>query len=247
MSRLAVAVMTIVLAGSGYATSSTLPDLTESYIFSPAGKLTALRAGATYQASKLPLTFRVTPPDGGWAGAQWKANTFTSDEIEHRHLTCASSPAVCKPPYYGWVALARGAGGAAGPPRALILVMTSYSRTPSVRSAVAALHRGHGVTYEPAARVKLAGLQGVQFDGQTLGAHHLFIPFSPPSHGAAGAGAGDLIAVDGPGHPFRFVVLNVRGQTVVVFLGSLVLSPSEFATFLPDADHILATLRFPGG
>ncbi len=39
------------LAASAAATTPKLPDMPQSYIFTPAGKLTTLRAGVTYQAS----------------------------------------------------------------------------------------------------------------------------------------------------------------------------------------------------
>ena len=73
----------------------------------------------------------------------------------------------------------------------------------------------------------------------------MFIPFTPPSHGAAGGGAADLIEMDGADHPFRFDVLNVRGKTVVVLVGSLVLSPDAFPAFRAKADRLLSSLRFP--
>lgn len=47
--------------------------------------------------------------------------------------------------------------------------MTAYARTPSVAATVTGLRtRGHGATYEPASPVKVAGLPGVQFDGQRI-------------------------------------------------------------------------------
>lgn len=57
---------------------------------SQAGKLIPLKAGVTYQASKLPLALRVTSPDAScWLGAQWKSSA------RGEHST--------KPPYFGWV------------------------------------------------------------------------------------------------------------------------------------------------
>ena len=121
----------------------------------------------------------MTPPDAGWTGAQWKANTFTPDEIERRHLKCSSSPAVCRPPYFGWVAIAKGGASPAPAPQALILIMTGYSRTPTVATTVANLRtRGHGATYGPATMVKVAGFTGTRFDGRLVGPKHVFVPFS---------------------------------------------------------------------
>ena len=85
----------------------------------------------------------------------------------------------------------------------------------------------------------------LEFDGQTTGGKHFFIPFGPPSHGAAGSAA-DLVAMDGAGHPFHFDVIDVRGRTVVVLVGSLVLAPEAFTAFLAKADVLLQSLRFPG-
>jgi hypothetical protein len=248
MRTLRLTSLVVVLAGLGSLTaagSATLPDIPVSYLFSPAGRLTPLRAGVPYQASKFPIALRLTPPNGSWGGAQWKANQFPPSEIALRHLTCSSNPKVCAPPYYGWVTLGQGFS-LAGPPRSLIVVMSSFSRTPSVATTVANLHRGTNVEYQSASQVKVGGFAGVQFDGQTAGARHAFIPFTPPAPGhALGDGAGDAIWIEGVGHPFRYIVLNVRGKTVVVMIGSLVMSPDEFAVYLPKTDAIVGSLRFP--
>ena len=58
-----------------------------------------------------------------------------------------------------------------------------------------------------------------------------------------------LIREHGPRIDFpwlRFTILNVRGKTVVVFVGRYSwMSADQFAAFLPKADRILASLRFP--
>jgi len=122
--------------------------------------------------------------------------------------------------------------------------MTGFDKSPSVPATVAALHRGNGVVYEPSVKTKLGGFAATQFAGHTVAAEHYFIPFSAPSHGAAGTTA-DGIEVRGAGHPFRFSVLNVRGKTVVVLVGSLVLTTDEFDGFVKQADKVLASLQFP--
>jgi hypothetical protein len=221
------------------------PDLSKSYLFSPAGMLTPLRAHVAYQASLFPFPLRITAPDKSWSGSQWKANIFSPEFLASHNLTCPANPHVCKPPYYGWAAIGQTGGPGNHPPRSLILIMTGYTRTPSVAATVASLRtRGHGATYEPTVPVKLAGFPGLQFDGQVVGDKHIFIPFTPPTHKATAHADG--IEINGPGHGFRFIVLNVRGRTVIVMVSSIVLSVDEFVAFLPQADALLASLRFPG-
>ena len=220
------------------------PDIPQSYVFA-SGKLLSLRPGVTYQASRFPIALRVTPPNASWGAAQWKANLFAPDEIARRHLKCSTTPAVCKPPYFGWVAIGPAGTYSSGPP-GLVVVLAGYSRVPAVSTTVANLRRGKNLELQPTRPVRLAGFSGLEFAGQTGAGKHLFIPFTPPSHGAAGGGAADLIEMDGADHPFRFDVLNVRGKTVVVLVGSLVLSPNAFTAFREKADRLLRSLRFPG-
>jgi hypothetical protein len=248
MSRFArIGVVTILVAAlsslaASAAATPKLPDLPVSDLFTGPGHMTKLRSGVTYQAGTFPLALRITPPDGSWAGAQWKANQFSPEQIKRRHLRC---PAACKPPYYGWAAVGQGGTTPTAAPRGLILIMTAYARTPSVAATVAGLRtRGHGATYEATSPVNVAGFSGVQFDGEVVGTKHVFVPFSPRTHKAEGFA--DAIEVVGPGRAFRFVVLNVRGKTVIVFIGSYVLSGDRFAAFLPEADELLRSLRFPG-
>ena len=87
----------------------------------------------------IPTAVNLTAVGGGWSG-QWKNLVTWSPGVKQRHLGC---PKVCQPPYYGWVAVAK--GPTTGIPRGLIVIMTGYDHTPSVAATVAALHRGHGV------------------------------------------------------------------------------------------------------
>jgi len=242
-----VAIFAALVAGLGTVAASAAPrvqDLPDSFILSPAGVLTRLHAGTTYRASRFPLGIRVTPPDGSWTGAQWKANTYHPDEIARRHLTCSTNPGVCKPPYYGWVAIGKGGAAPARAPRALILVMTGFGRTLSPTATMHNLQtRGRGATYQPVADVEVAGYHGLRLDGVLTGPRHVFVPFSPPSHKARAIA--DAIEISGAGHAFRIEALNVRGKTVVVFVGSLVMSADEFTAFLPQSDRLLGSLRFP--
>ncbi len=245
MLRLLLTSLAFVAAvAAAAAVGSSSPDLPQSDVFS-SGKLRPLLPSVTYQASQFPIALRVTPADASWGAAQWKANVFSPDEIASRHLKCSTTPAVCKPPYYGWVALGPH-GTYAGAPPGLVIVLAGYGRVPSVAVTVANLRRGTGLELEPSTPVRLAGFSGVQFGGQTAGRKHIFVPFTPASHGAAGGGAADLVEMNGAGHPFRFDVLDVRGKTVVVLVGSVKLSTDAFSPFLGKADDLLKSLRFPG-
>lgn len=210
------------------------PDIPQSYLISPEGKSTPLRAGITYQASQFPIALRLTPPNRNWLGAQWKQGS--------EYFRAGGGP-----PYFGWVAVDQ--GSATGIPRGLVVIMTAYARTPSLAATVNVLRtRGRGASYGEVSQVKLAGFAGIQFDGQLVGARnsdhigHYFIPFSLRSHAAK------YYPDEYPvyGDVFRVTVLNVRGKTVIVFIDSVALSADQFPAFLTKADQILKSLRFPG-
>jgi len=242
-------ILAVLIAGLGsLAPAAATPapaDLSVSDLFTHSGHMTKLGAGVTYEASQFPLVLRVTIPDGSWAGAQWKANLFSPEEIQQRHFTCSTSPSICRPPYYGWAAFGQGGTTPAVGPRGVILIMTGYDRTPSVAKTVDTLRtRGQGATYEPTVPARVAGFSGIQFDGELVGPKHQFIPFSPPTHKATGFA--DAIEVQGTGHGFRFIVLNVRGRTVVVAIAQFSwMSADQYAAFLPKAEQILDSLKFP--
>jgi hypothetical protein len=206
--------------------------------------MTALRAGVTYEATSFPFSTG-DASRLGWAGAQWKQNKFTPYEIDLRHLTCSTNP----PSAHRRTSAGRARHGRHRPEWHAAAWSSSSPATstpPSVAATVESLRtRGHGVTYDPPTNVTLAGFPGVHLDGETVGPKHVFVPFSPRTNKATGFP--DAIELDGAGHAFRFDVLDVRDRTVVVFVGSLVMSPAEFASFLPQADRILRSIRFPKG
>lgn len=225
---LASAAASIVVAISPAATSGP-PDIAHSYLFTPGGKLTPLKAHTTYEGRLFPIALRITPPIAGWSGAQWKSGTV------YFHGG--------GPPNFGWVHLGRGTTGV---PQGLITVMTAYARTPSVAATVNVLRiRGRGATYDPTIPIDLAGFSGVQFDGKITGSKnfdhigHYFIPFSPKSSSAKYYP--DEYGVYGD--VFRVIVLDVRGKTVIVYIEHPV--ASRFPAFLAQADKILKSLRFP--
>jgi len=234
--------LAVALAGAGAfaATAATSPDLPVSDLFTGPGHMTKLAAHVSYQASKLPLSVRLPGLDGSWNGAQWKANEWSPEEIERRHLHC---PRACRPPYYGWVGLGKGGTSPTVKPSGLILVMAGFSRTPSVAATVDSLRtRGHGASYGDTSPVTIGGFSGRQFDGEVTGPRHVFIPFSPRTNKATGfpdaieTGAGDV---------FRFIVLDVRGKTVVVFVVNGGLSAAAFPAFLDQAQAVVNAITFP--
>lgn len=210
------------------AAAATPRELFRNAFLAPAGHVANLAPGVTYEASDFPLTIRVTIPDASWGGAQWKYDS----SFQRRKTSVA--------PYYGWVTFER---RETGPAQGIITMMTPYGRTPSVAVVVAGLRtRGRGATYGATSRVKLGGYSGVQFDGKIVGREHVFIPFSPKSTVAKwypdnyGMGQGEV---------FRIIVLAVRGKTVVVYVENAELPADQFPAFLPRADKLLKTLRFP--
>ena len=207
-------------------------DLPKSYLFTAAGTMTPLHPGRTYEASEFPFPIRVTPPDAGWAGTQWRSG--------HDYFRGGG------PPNFGWVHLSRGSTG--GVPRGLISVMSPYAATPSVASTVNVLRsRGRGAEYEPVSPVTVAGFHGRMFDGRIVGAKnrdhigHYFVPFAPPSHGS------HYYPDEYPvyGDVFRVIVLSVRHKTVVIYIENCALPEEQFPAFLTKTGHVLASIRFP--
>jgi hypothetical protein len=123
--------------------------------------------------------------------------------------------------------------------------MAGFSPTSSVAATTTTLRtRGSGATYGDTSPAKIGGFRGVRFDGNVTGRRHVFVPFSRRTH--KGTGFPDAIELR-TGDVFRFIVLNVRGKTVLVFVGSLAANAAELPTFLEAATKILGTVRFPKG
>jgi hypothetical protein len=244
-----VAVIALVVSGFLFAdvgAAGSPPDFPSGYVFGGVWK--PISAPATYRASTFPIDIRITVPTRGWLGAQWKANAFTPEEIQKRHLTCSKSPKVCAPPYFGWVTIGKPPAIPNAAPRALIIIVSSFARTPSVATTAAQLCHNKALTCQPQSTVTIGDAHGLQFGGQTNGAgYNYLIPFTPPSKyagHAAGTSDGDAILMQGK-HPFRATIINARGKTVFILVGSLVLSPQQLQAFLPQADRLVRSLRFP--
>ena len=221
MRTLILMVVTLALA-AGVAAAAP-PELATSNLNTPAGKMTALAAKTVYQASSFPLGLRLTAPDGTWAGSQWTTSAFGKKT-------------------FAWVAVGHGGTTPTTAPQGVVTIMTAIGPTPSVSATVARLRQGGGgITFEKTSPARVAGYRGTQFGGNVWGMFgHSFVPFTPTTHGASPS---DSWHTD-KGEAFRFIVLGVKGKTVVLFEESFGLSPDRFPAFLTDANRVLASLRF---
>jgi hypothetical protein len=221
------------LTAAALAYRAEIPDLPLNYVVCPVGRPVPLQA-VTYRASKFAIPLRLTIPDRSWSGGQWKTGSNTCGPSEGKFIGYA--------PFYGWIELNQGPPNLF--PQGSIVIMTSYSNTPSVQSAVQLLRAGGGneVTYKDTTPVRIAGFSGSQFDGQVVGKAHQFFPFTSP-HRAKGDHPDGI--ENEHGWVFRIIVLNVRGKTVVVYIANVGLPANQFPAFLLKARRILNTLRFP--
>jgi hypothetical protein len=230
-----VGVLTVLLGSasmSGAAAIPKVPDIPQSYLFTPGGSTSPLHAGVAYRASLFPLAIRVTPPSPNWLGAQWRSGT---DYFRGGG-----------PPHYGWLHFGRGTP--TGVPQGMISFMAAYAPTPSAAATVNVLRtRGHGATYEPTTPTTVAGFSGLQFDGKIVGAKnydhigHFFVPYSAKS--SAAKYYPDEYGVYGD--VFRVIVLNVRGKTVIVYIENVGLPIDQFPVFLTKAEQLLSGVTFP--
>ena len=102
---------------------------------------------------------------------------------------------------------------------------------------------GSGITFQKTSPARVAGYGGIQFDGDVWGIFgHSFVPFTPTTHGAS---PWDSWHID-KGEAFRFIVLAVKGKTVVLFEESFGLPADQFPAFLTDVNRVLASLSFTG-
>jgi hypothetical protein len=199
-------------------------------LLASAKTLAPLKPGVAYQASSFPLPLRFTAPDASWLGAQNRTASHGR-------------------PAFGWVIVAQ---PPLAKPRGLIAIETAFGSTGSVAATIADLRYGGsslpqthlgGVEFGAPTAVKVAGYSGQQFDGQVWGKFgHTFLPFSPHVRGPASPPDANYIH---KGEAFRFVVLNVRGKTVVLGFESLGLPADQFPAFLATASRLLKSLSFP--
>jgi hypothetical protein len=209
-----------------------------------------LNAGVTYRVSHFPLALAVRAPDSHWYGAQYESGRFRFVQLNHVKT--------------GNIAF-HGAG--------YITLESATGATPSVASAVKRLH-DTPMTAGPVKAVRIAGFSGQQFDatitandlrgmtcpgGKKCSAQATLAPFLANRHcgfcGDAKFQPRETHDVKAAltGELFRFVVIDVRGKTVVIYLEpaynpnkSKFTYAKTFPTFLPYAQKMLAALRVTG-
>jgi hypothetical protein len=213
----AIGCASIVVSAVAAATPINLPT---SNLNTRPGRLTALRAGATYEASAFPLSLRFTSPDSAWSGTQWTTSSHGKRA-------------------FGWVAF--GQGSTTAPPLGLVEIETAYGPTPSVATIVGRLRSaGGGANFGATTRVTFAGRPASQIDGRVYGRFgHAFVPFTPKTGGASPPDTYKL----SPGEAFRLIVVDVQGKRVVLIFDSAALAADEFPTFLDSAGAFLRSLR----
>jgi hypothetical protein len=215
-------VVVAIFAVAGVAAAAP-PELATSNLNTPAGEMTALKARTVYQASSFPLGLHLTAPDATWAGSQWTTSSFGKKT-------------------FAWVAVGHGGTTPTTAPQGVVTVMTAIGPTPSVSATVARLRQGgSGITFQKTSAARVAGYRGTQFAGNVWGIFgHSFVPFTPTTHGASPS---DSWHTD-KDEAFRFIVLAVKGKTVVLFEESFGLPADQFPAFLTGANRMLASLRF---
>jgi hypothetical protein len=249
MARAALTVLAVasVLGGATIATASSLGDIYnygdihESVGQSPPhptrqGDHPRFRQGVTYKANAVPLLITLRDRDGYWGGAQFESGRFRFVQLFHSHRSG-------DPPL-------KGVG--------LITFEAATGATPSVAATVQHLHGTPQIDAGPITPASVAGFAGKQFDATILGtaAGISLFPFTKDLHCGYCTQTMHGETLDakfaGKGTLFRIIVVGVRGKTVVIYLESLfAIQPKYppaklFPMFLPYAQKMLATVRFPG-
>ena len=196
-----------------------------------------LHRSTTYRASLFPIEIRIRPDGGLWEGLQ-----YVRDNGPHEDVVLTGGKT-------GYVNLLHkntrdAQGRVAVWTRGLITIETSFARTGSARATMARLRaRLSDVEAGEVSPRRIAGYDGLQYDGRVTGAYHRFVPFSVSDGSKPSTDSFRLFRYQ----RFRVVVLDVRGRAVVIYVQSAedVSKSASFPAFLPFAERMLASLRFP--
>jgi len=196
----------------------------------------ALTRGVTYTPSTFAIPVRLQPPDGNWEGVQLQSGPYRFIQLMHRRTGNV--------PVHG---------------RGVITIEASTGPTPSVAKTVQRLHATPKMRVSAVTPVRVAGFRGSAFDASITGTDPAstgisLTPFTTPKHCGYCEVTLNHKGLDnrfeGKGQLLRIMAIDVRGKTVLVFLESDFPQPGypaekTFPTFVPYAQKLLATLRFP--
>jgi hypothetical protein len=115
-------------------------------------------------------------------------------------------------------------------PGGLSITVDSFGGSRSVAERVTALSTLAGVTAEPPVAATVGGFAGQRFDALTTAAQLVVVP-----------GLSDRYELE-PNDRVRIYVIDVRSGTVTVIIEA---PSAEWNAFLPVADAVVASLRFP--
>jgi hypothetical protein len=98
---------------------------------------------------------------------------------------------------------------------------------------------------QPPVPVSIGGIEGIQIDAEVVKAPK--VPYEMrgrlcPIPGCVGLLVAGTIIDGGVGSVFRFILMQVDGQDLMIEIDSL---GSDWAAFLPRAQAVLRTVRFP--
>ena len=171
-----------------------------------------LARGVTYTASTFPLAVQVRPPDALWGGVQLQSRTFRF--VQFNHLRAGNVPL-------------HGVGE--------ITLEARAGRTGSVAATVQKLHSTPLIKAGAVTPVHVAGFAGKAFDATIVGIDNVgfdpnaprgisLAPFTTNRHCGFCTGAMQGETQDAKfankGQLFRFIVIDVRGKTVVIYIES---------------------------
>jgi hypothetical protein len=174
-----------------------------------------LVAGTTYRASLVSPTPRLTARVPGWTGAQF---------VTHQHGKVR----------YEWAALVR-----QHQPGGDIAIISGPAMTLSPAAAIAAPRKraqywrfAPGEAPGPVKRWTIAGHQALYFEAINPGPYGWTLLGSSPPEDQSHAG-----------QSFRMAALTVHGNTVVIIIQTP--KGEALGQFMPIAERLLASLRFP--
>jgi hypothetical protein len=196
-----------------------------------------LAQGRLYEAIGFPVRLRFRPPDGRWGGAKFETRGFRFVHLNHLRTGNVPNNGV------GFITLEAGT-----------------ARTASATRTIARLHSTPLIDAGPIKPAHVAGFAGHRFDATITGADPgnrgiSLAPFGVNHH--CGYCEDTMrhetrdVKFAGKGSLFRIFALDVRGRTVVIYIESMYADQPKypptktFPTFLPYANKMLATLRFP--